>query len=411
MVDNALSPHGGELVQRVLTGDAARQRIQGLPAIPIREPLARECMNIALGFFSPLQGFLTRADLHSVVETMRLANGYIWSVPVVFDVSVHQVAELGLKVGDSAVLTFQNNPLAVLEVEDIYSYDKEAMARHVYGTTEEAHPGVARTYAYQERFIGGPVTLVNQPNLHQPFADFWYTPATMRQAVAERGWKRVVAHQTRNVPHAGHEWSMKGAWFASDSDGVLVSAVVGEKKLGDYIDEAILMGHNAVRQAGYFREDVHMTSMLLWDMRYAGPKEAVFHAIVRKNLGCTHHMFGRDHAGVGRYYDTYAAHHIFSELPPLGIEPVLNLEWWYCPVCKGSAYEGLCGHTDQKEDLSGTLMRRILDGGEEPDPAKFRPEVLHVVRQCATDYGFDSPFVTEQYLANRNPVMSLGPMQ
>ena len=171
------------------------------------------------------------------------------------------------------------------------------------------------------------------------------------------------------------------------------------------------MGHDTVRQAGYFREDIHMTSMLLWDMRYAGPKEAVFHALVRKNLGCTHHMFGRDHAGVGRYYDTYAAHRIFSELPPLGIEPVLSLEWWYCPVCKGSAYEGLCGHADRKEELSGTLMRRILEGGEEPDPAKFRPEVLKVVRQCAADYGFGSPFVTEQYLSNRNPVMSLGPIQ
>ena len=153
MVDNALSPHGGELIERVLAGEAARQRVQGLPEIPVREPLARECMNIALGFFSPLQGFLNRPDLHSVVENMRLASGYIWSVPVVLDMSAQQVDELGLHIGDSALLTFQNNPLAVLEVEDVYSYDKETMARHVYGTTDEAHPGVARTYAYQERFI------------------------------------------------------------------------------------------------------------------------------------------------------------------------------------------------------------------------------------------------------------------
>ena len=154
----------------------------------------------------------------------------------------------------------------------------------------------------------------------------------------------MVAHQSRNVPHSGHEWLMKGAWFAAEADGILVSAVVGEKKTGDYIDEAIVLAHDRLREAGFFCENVHMTSILPWDMRYAGPREAVFHALVRKNLGCTHHMFGQDHAGVGSYYDIYAAHQIFDELPDLGIKSVLTLEWWNCPVCGGIAYEGLCGH-------------------------------------------------------------------
>jgi sulfate adenylyltransferase len=200
---------------------------------------------------------------------------------------------------------------------------------------------------------------------------------------------------------------MKGAWLAAQADGILVSAVIGEKKPGDYIDEAIVLAHQRLRDAGFFRQDVHHTSTLLWDMRYAGPREAVFHALVRKNLGCTHHMFGRDHAGVGRYYDTYAAHKIFDELPDLGIKSVLTLEWWYCPVCAGVAYEGLCGHPDQKQELSGTFIRSIIQGGVEPAPLTLRPEVLEVVRGCADKYGFGSPFVGEKYLGERTPVMTM----
>ena len=200
---------------------------------------------------------------------------------------------------------------------------------------------------------------------------------------------------------------MKGAWFAAVADAVLVSAVIGEKKPGDYIDEAIILGHDMLRKGGFFRDDVHMTSILLWDMRYAGPREAVFHAIVRKNLGCTHHMFGRDHAGVGNYYGTYAAHQIFDELPDLGIKSVLTLEWWYCPVCAGVAYEGLCGHQDQKQELSGTYIRSIIQGGVEPAPLTLRPEVLEVVQDSANKYGFGSPFVTETYLQDRTPQMCM----
>jgi sulfate adenylyltransferase len=200
---------------------------------------------------------------------------------------------------------------------------------------------------------------------------------------------------------------MKGAWLASEADGVLVSAVIGEKKPGDYIDEAIVLTHDLLREAGFFRQDTHLTSTLMWDMRYAGPREAVFHALVRKNLGCTHHMFGRDHAGVGSYYDTYAAHRIFDDLPDLGIKSVLTLEWWYCPICGSVAYEGLCGHRDQKQDLAGTLIRQIIQGGEQPAPTTLRAEVLEVVRECADKYGFGSPFVEDNYLDNRTPVMSM----
>ena len=166
-----------------------------------------------------------------------------------------------------------------------------------------------------------------------------------------------MAHQTRNVPHSGHEYLMKGAFMEARADGVLVSAVIGEKKEGDYIDEAIVLTHEHLRECGFFRDDIHRTTAFMWDMRYAGPREAVFHAIVRKNLGCTHHMFGRDHAGVGDYYDRYAAHEVFGDLPDLGIRSVLTLEWWYCPTCGGVAYEGICGHPDTKQDLAGRLIQ------------------------------------------------------
>lgn len=351
-----------------------------------------------------------RADVDSVAREMTLANGYVWSIPIVFDISEDELNRAGVKTGDSVLLTHQGHPLAALQVEEIYSYDKEFLAQQVYGTTDRAHPGVLRTYGYQDLFLAGPITLVNQPVINPPFDQFWHTPRQLRQAVADLGWSSVVAHQTRNVPHAGHEWLMKGAWLAAGADGILVSAVVGEKKPGDYIDEAIVLAHDRLREAGFFRPDVHMTSILLWDMRYAGPREAVFHALVRKNLGCTHHMFGRDHAGVGSYYDTYAAHHIFETLPDLGIQSVLTLEWWNCPVCGGPAYEGLCGHREQKQDLSGTFIRSIIQGGVEPAAQTLRSEVLDVVRDCAERYGFGSPFVTDEYLQNRTPVMTIPAM-
>ena len=411
MVDNTLSPHGGTLIERIASPQEASEKIRGLPRVEVRDQIAREIVNIAYGFFSPLTGFMGRTDVDSVARHMTLASGYVWSVPIVFDISQAELDLLGATTGDSLLLAYQDQPLAVLEIEENFSYDKEFLAQQVFGTTDTAHPGVMRTYEYQDRFLGGPVTLVNTPIINPPFDRFWHTPRQLRDNLVERSWKKVVAHQSRNVPHSGHEWMMKGAWLTAEADGILVSAVVGEKKAGDYIDEAIVLAHERLREAGFFREEVHLTSILLWDMRYAGPREAVFHALVRKNLGCTHHMFGRDHAGVGSYYDTYAAHHIFESLPDLGIKSVLTLEWWYCPVCAGVAYSGLCGHPERKQDLSGTFIRSIIDGGAEPAPLTLRPEVLQVVRQCAAEYGFGSPFVTEEYLRNRTPVMSMAAME
>ena len=406
-VDNSLSPHGGKIVNRVVSPGFSHRKVMGTKPLAVNEQIAKECIGISHGFFSPLEGFMLRDDVESVVDSMTLAAGWVWSIPITLDLSLRQIREIDLKEDDTLLLTFQDQPLATVDVEQIYELDKEWLTKKVYGTNDKNHPGVRRTYEQGDRFVGGKVTLVNPPNINPPFDRFWLTPERLKNQFASNGWDIVVAHQTRNVPHAGHEWLMKGAWFASTADAVLVNAVMGEKRLGDFIDEAIILAHDKLRTAGYFREDVYQTSILLWDMRYAGPREAVFHAIVRKNMGCTHHSFGRDHAGVGSYYDPYAAHRIFEEIPDIGIKPVVMLEWWFCPACAGVAYEGLCGHRDQKIDLSGTLMRKTLESGEIPSSLTFRTEVFELVKECAREYGFGSPFVTENYLNNRAPLMTV----
>ena len=405
-VDNSLSPHGGTLIQRVQPLRSADE-VAGLPAIEVREQIAHECVNIAYGFFSPLTGFLGSADVASVADSMRLASGYVWPIPIVLDIADAELRRAGVSVGDTALLTHQGNPLATLEVSEIFTADLTELAGKIYATTDPAHPGVQRTLSYADRFVSGDITLVCEPVISPPFDRYWRTPAQLRSELDSLGWQRAVAHQTRNVPHSGHEYLMKGAFMEAQADGVLVSAVIGEKKVGDYIDEAIVLTHENLRTQGFFRDEIHRTTALLWDMRYAGPKEAVFHALVRKNLGCTHHMFGRDHAGVGDYYGRYAAHEIFDELPDLGINSVLTLEWWYCPSCGGVAYEGICGHPDTKQDLAGRLIRSIIDGGAEPAPQTLRAETLTLVRECADEYGFGSPFVTERYLRERTPVLTI----
>ena len=218
-VDNSLSPHGGRLIERVATPQEIKAHWPGgldaLPSLAVRDQIARECVNIAYGFFSPLEGFMGQADVDAVAQHMTLASGYIWSIPIVFDLSQAALDRLGVKPGDALLLTYQQQPLAVLEVAEIYTYDKELLARQIYGTTDPAHPGVARTAAYQDRFLAGPLTLVNPPRINPPFDRFWLTPRQLRQELARRDWADVAAFQTRNVPHAGHEWMMKGAWLAA----------------------------------------------------------------------------------------------------------------------------------------------------------------------------------------------------
>lgn len=413
--------HGGkEIVERILEPAKAKEKIKGLKQIPIRSQIANEVIDIAYGFFCPLEGFMGKADLDSVCKNMRLANGILWSIPILFDMSDAEIADYGIKVGDSVVLTYQGNPLALFEIEEIYEYDKKAICQSVYGTTDEKHPGCARTYAYKDKFLGGKITLVNRPKINPPFEPYFIPPLEMRKRFREKGWVRIVAHQTRNVPHTGHEWLMKGAWFQTYGElpiekpivGILVNAIIGEKRKGDYIDEAIILCQDELRKAGYFGDHNHMTSLTFWDMRYAGPKEAVFHAILRTNLGLTHHMFGRDHAGVGTYYGPYDAHRLLESVKKdLQIIPVYSMNWLYCPHCGEVTSEGLCNHKNEWQKFSGTVIRSIVIDGVKPPRLIFRPEVFDLVMECAEKYGFGSPFVTDEYLKNRTPVFSVPPLE
>ncbi len=315
--------HGGkEIVERILEPAEAVKKIKGLTEIPVRGQIAKEIINIAYGFFTPLEGFMGKADVDSVCKNMKLTGGAVWSIPILFDLSDDEIAGYGVKAGASVLLTFDGNPMALFEIDEVFTYDKKAMCKAVYGTDEEKHPGCARTYTYKDKFIGGKIIMVNRPKINPPFEPYFLTPLEMRKKFKEKGWERIVAHQTRNVPHTGHEWLMKGAWLQAYGDlpiekpivGVLVNAIIGDKRKGDYIDEAIILTQDELRKSGYFGDHNHLTSLTFWDMRYAGPKEAIFHAMLRANLGLTHHMFGRDHAGVGDYYDPYDAHRLIVSI-------------------------------------------------------------------------------------------------
>jgi len=410
--------HGGkEIVERVIPPSEVKERVKGLKRVAITGRIARECIDIAYGFFTPLEGFMGKADVEAVCEKMTLANGILWSIPIVFDIATEEIRKKDIKEGDAILLVYRDKALALLKVEDIFNYGKTKMAQAVLGTTDVGHPGVRMFNELKDTFIGGKVTLVNVPQFNPPFDKFFYTPKQLRGKFEGKGWQRIVAHQTRNVPHSGHEWLMKGAWFSANGElpveklqtGILVSCIIGPKRVGDYIDEAIVLGQQKLHEARYFRDDIHMVSIALWDMRYAGPKEAIFHAILRENLGCTHHMFGRDHAGVGSYYDPYDAHRIFDQIPEgsLSIKPVRVLEWWYCPICGEVTYSGLCGHSQERQGFSGTMIRSMVQDKVKPTKLIFRPEVFDVLNECADKYGFGSPFCSEEYLSERQPVFEL----
>jgi sulfate adenylyltransferase len=417
----AVKGHGGKnIVEKILKPADAIKKIKGLPQVPVRSQIANEIIGITYGFFSPLDGFMGKADVDGVCKKMRLANGIVWSIPIVFDMSDADIKKYGIKAGAPVVLTYDNNPMALFEVSEIFTYDKKKMAKSVYGTDEAKHPGCARTYAYADKFIGGKITLLNKPIINEPYGPYFITPIEMRKKFKDRGWKRVVAHQTRNVPHTGHEWLMKGAWSQTYAElpidkpyvGVLVNAIIGEKRKGDYIDEAIILTQDELRKSGYFGDHNHLTSLTFWDMRYAGPREAIFHSILRTNLGLTHHMFGRDHAGVGTYYGAYDAHNLLAKVQDeLDITPVYSMNWLYCPHCGEVTSEGLCDHKSEWQKFSGTLIRSIVDDGVKPPRLIFRPEVFDLVMECADKYGFGSPFVTDEYLAKRTPVFSIPPLK
>ncbi|MGA2664218.1 MAG: sulfate adenylyltransferase [Nitrososphaerales archaeon] len=376
------APHGGRLIDRTVRAPRlARsvQEAQELPALPIGDEKVKDLENIAMGAFSPLEGFMTEDDLASVVHERRLASGLPWTIPIVLDVDAAEAKGLA---GDVA-LTNAGEVIATIRVEQTYPFDKNGMAERVFGTVDANHPGVAKVFAMKDRLVGGKIELLAWAE--DPFADARRPPAEIRAAIEQKNLKTVVGFQTRNVPHIGHEYLQKIALTVHD--GLFINPVIGKKKAGDFQDEVILATYRVLLENYYRRERV-IFGTLETEMRYAGPVEAIFHAIVRKNFGCSHIIIGRDHAGVGSYYGPYAAREIFSEFPDLGISPLPFDELFYCKRCYGIASERVCPHgPDDQVRFSGTKVREIFKGGQRP-PAEFmRPEVSDTV------LSFERPFI------------------
>ena len=379
MTNQLIAPHGGELVPN-MASEVERvdlqERARGLPEITVGSRQLADLEMLAIGAYSPLSGFMKRADYLGVVNNMHLENGLPWSVPITLSITSEQATSL--KEGSQVALVNEQGTLqAVMLLEEKYGYDKQHEARKVYRTIEEAHPGVKVVYQQGDVLLGGAVRVVALPN--QAFAEYRFTPVQSRRQFTERGWKRVVGFQTRNPVHRAHEYIQKCA--LETVDGLYLHPLVGDTK-GDDIPADVRMRCYEVLLEHYYPEDRVVLGVLPASMRYAGPREAVFHALMRKNYGCSHFIVGRDHAGVGNYYGTYDAHYIFAEFDPakLGIIPMFFDHTFFCRVCDSMASSKTCPHgTDQHVTLSGTKVRQMLQAGEIPPREFSRPEVAKVL--------------------------------
>ncbi|MBI4598023.1 MAG: sulfate adenylyltransferase [Candidatus Omnitrophica bacterium] len=372
-----IAPHGGTLVNRIIEGkerDALLAKAGSLPTIELDAWALSDVEMIAIGGFSPLEGFMTKNDYESVVTNRRLANGLVWTIPVTLAVSTQQAQ--GVK-GDAA-LTAQGTVVAILHLTETYTPDKSLEAKQVFGTNDATHPGVARLQTIGEAYLGGRISVINRPKA-TTFLPYRLDPKDTRRVFAERGWKRIVAFQTRNPVHRAHEYIQKCA--LEICDGMLLHPIVGETK-GDDISAAVRMKSYEVLLANYYPKDRVLLAVNPASMRYGGPREAIFHALIRKNYGCTHFIVGRDHAGVGKFYGTYDAQKIFDDFSPeeIGITPLNFENTAYCIVCGSMVSSKTCPHPAEKHlSLSGTKVRELLLAGTPPPPEVSRPEVAAVL--------------------------------
>ncbi len=370
-------PHGGKLINRYIKKDQIQ--LAEIPEFEINTNLSEDILNIAKGVFSPLEGFLCYNDLENVINEKRLENDTPWTIPILLDFNGENVKE-----GDTVLLSNKENGVkALLDIEEIYTYDKKTLAETIYSTTDEEHPGVANVSKMRPKLVGGKVTLLDSKT--REFDNYNLSPRETRILFKEKGWKEIVAFQTRNPPHIGHEYVQKTA--LTFVDGIFINPIIGKKKTGDFRDDVILSSYETLMKH-YYLKDRAVMSILRTSMKYAGPREAIHHAIMRKNFGCTHFIVGRDHAGVGNYYGPYDAHEIFSEFPDLGIIPVFFRSFSRCTKCGSVVNDKICPH-DQKYHInfSGKKIREILRDGKVPPEDMMRKEVAETILK------FDKPFI------------------
>jgi sulfate adenylyltransferase len=375
-----ISAHGGRLINRELAGVERETLLERVPEMTRINLSAREVSDlemIANGAFSPLEGFMCEDDYISVRGNKHLASGLPWTIPITLSAS-DDLAE-GLNEGaDMALYGAEDHLLGVLHLRQKFRYDKQREAERVYMTTDAAHPGVRALYDQGEWLLGGPVSLLNRPP-GPAFPAYRLDPAQTREAFKKKGWHRVVAFQTRNPIHRAHEYIIKCALEVVD--GLLLHPLVGETKSDDIPPDVRMRCYEQMLEH-YFPRTRTLLAVNPAAMRYAGPREAVFHAIIRKNYGCTHFIVGRDHAGVGNYYGTYDAHYIFNEFDAdaLAITPMFFDHSFYCRRCGAMASNKTCPHDSTEHvQLSGTKVREMLAAGEMPPREFSRPEVASIL--------------------------------
>ena len=380
--DNKLGnipPHGGELVWLVEEGAEAKElseRAASFPKLLLSPQESSDLEMIGTGVYSPLRGFMGQEDYVSVLFKKRLPSGLPWTIPITLATSPSRASKLK-KGTEVALSTPSGNLLGILRLEEKFPWDKEKEAREVFGTEDRKHPGVASLFHRGEVLLAGPVRVLLRPA--SDFPRYRLDPRDTRDLFVRKGWMRIVGFQTRNPIHRAHEYILKSA--LETADGIFLNPLVGETKKDD-IPAELRMRSYEVLLKNYFPAERVVLAVLPVSMRYAGPREAVFHAIIRKNFGCTHFIVGRDHAGVGNYYGPFDAQRIFDEFKPseIGIQPLFFDRTYYCYRCQSMASAKTCPHGEEHHlSLTGTKVRSMLSRGEKPAPEFSRPEVVEVL--------------------------------